>query len=162
MTLNLGSLSSFSTTNPFYVLDLTSARFSLIALLYVLLYSLTISSNLTMYIFSWNWSHRFMGFIFRGSNKLFRTKSFPSLWGAYNSILLSCNHDFIDLLQNWLPLSTHVLLGWRIDLPRFFGKELNKDRIPLLYLFISYISVISATKTLSARVYLTFFKFFNN
>ena len=41
------------------------------------------------------------------------TTYFSSLCVEYILISLSCNHDFIDLLENSLPLSTHVFLGLR-------------------------------------------------
>ena len=43
------------------------------------------------------------------------TMDFPSLCVKYISISLSCNHDFINLLENVLPLSTKILFGVRSD-----------------------------------------------
>ena len=51
ITLNLGSLSLFSTSKSVYVFDVTSIWFILIVLWYVLLYLLTISFNLSIYTF---------------------------------------------------------------------------------------------------------------
>ena len=48
---SLGSSSLFSTPKSKYVFDVTSIGFILIVLLYVILYSLTISSNLSIYTF---------------------------------------------------------------------------------------------------------------
>ena len=49
--LNLGSLSLLSLIESIYVLSLTSTGFILIVLWYILLYSFTISSNLSIYTF---------------------------------------------------------------------------------------------------------------
>ena len=43
------------------------------------------------------------------------TTDFPLLCVECISISLSSNHDFIDLLLNSLPLSTHSLLGLQLD-----------------------------------------------
>ena len=40
---------------------------------------------------------------------------FSSLCVEYISILLFCKNDFIDLLENSLPLSTHILFGLHLD-----------------------------------------------
>ena len=48
---NLGSYWLFSLSKSIYMLDFTSTGFTLILLWYLLLYLLTISSNLSMYTF---------------------------------------------------------------------------------------------------------------
>ena len=48
---NLGSYWLFSLSKSIYMLDLTSIGFNLILLWYLLLYLLTMSSNLSMYTF---------------------------------------------------------------------------------------------------------------
>ena len=50
-TSNLGSYWLFSLSKSIYMLDLTSIGFNLILLWYLLLYLLTMSSNLSMYTF---------------------------------------------------------------------------------------------------------------
>ena len=57
----------------------------------------------------WYWTHKFVDFIIQCSNRFFSTN-----WASFEytkciSISISCNHDFIDLLQASLPLSTHIL-----------------------------------------------------
>ena len=39
-------------------------------------------------------------------------------------MLLFSNHDFIDILKNCLPFTTHVLFGMRFDLSEISGKAL--------------------------------------
>ena len=51
------------------------------------------------------------------------TSDFPSLCVQYISVSLSCNHDFIDLLQNALPLSTHIMFGFQLDSTESFEKH---------------------------------------
>ena len=50
-TSNLGSYWLFPLSKSIYMLDLTSIGFNLILLWYLLLYLLTMSSNLSMYTF---------------------------------------------------------------------------------------------------------------
>ena len=94
---------------------------------------------------------------------LLATTDFFSLSVEYISVLWSCNQDFIDMLQNSLPLSTHILFGLRPDLSNIFWKKLlkisrihNKKRIPLLNLLINCISVKSAPQILSLDELYTF------
>ena len=52
------------------------------------------------------------------------TINFSLLCIEYISISLSCNHDIIDLLQNLLPLSNHVLFGLQLNSSDIWCKEL--------------------------------------
>ena len=61
--LNLGSLLLISLLESIYVFHFTSAGFILFDIWYLLLYLLTISSNLSIYKFFWNWGHAFINFI---------------------------------------------------------------------------------------------------
>ena len=47
---------------------------------------------------------------------------FSSLCVEYISISLSCKNDFTDVLQNSLPLSTHILFGLQLNFFIFFSK----------------------------------------
>ena len=67
----------------------------------------------------------------------------------YISVSLSCNHDFIDLLQNSLPLSTHAYL-LKISITH------NKKRTLLLILLFDCISARSALQILSVKGECTF------
>ena len=49
---------------------------------------------------------------------------FPSLCVKDISIASFPNHDFIDLLKNFLPLSTHISLVCDLIYPGFFEKQL--------------------------------------
>ena len=48
------------------------------------------------------------------------TIDFPLLCAEYISISLFSDHEFIDLLQNLLPLSSHILFGLRFDSSKIF------------------------------------------
>ena len=61
------------------------------------------------------------------------TTYFPLLCVECISISLSSNHDFIDLLLNSLPLSTHSLLGLQLDSSKIFWKA-----IVIVILFLSF------------------------
>ena len=52
------------------------------------------------------------------------TINFSLLCIEYISISLSCNHDTIDLLQNLLPLSTHIFFGLQLNSSDIWWKEL--------------------------------------
>ena len=54
-------------------------------------------------------------FIFKALINLSVTTVVPSLRVEYISISISCNHNFIDLLQISRPLSTHALFGLQLD-----------------------------------------------
>ena len=56
----------------------------------------------------------FVNFIVQGSNNLSATTDFSLLCAEYISITLFSSHDFTDLLQNSLYLSTHILFGLRL------------------------------------------------
>ena len=58
--------------------------------------------------------------VFKVLTNLSETTDFSSCCVEYISILLSCNQDFIDLLQNSLPLSIHILFDLRLDLFEMF------------------------------------------
>ena len=129
----------------FTKVDIRISDFILIVLWYVLLYLFTISYYILFTL------------IFR------QQQIFFSLSVEYISVLWSCNQDFIDILQNSLPLSTHILFGLRPDLSNIFWKELlkisrihNKKRIPLLNLLINCISAKSAHQILSLDELYTF------
>ena len=49
---------------------------------------------------------------------------FQSPCVEYISISLFCKLDFIDLLENSLPVSTHILFGLWFDLSKIFPKAL--------------------------------------
>ena len=96
------------------------------------------------------------------------TTGFSSLYVQYISTEYFSSYGFIDLLQNSLPLSTHILFGLRLDSSKVFIKALgivipflsfkgityvyllkisithNKKRITLLDLLINCISARSA------------------
>ena len=48
------------------------------------------------------------------------TTDFLLLCPEYISIAFFSSHDFIDLLQNSLPLSTHILFDLRLDSSKIF------------------------------------------
>ena len=48
------------------------------------------------------------------------TTDFPSLCVKYISISVFSKIDFIDILQNSLPMSTHVLYGLRVGSSKIF------------------------------------------
>ena len=73
------------------------------------------SANLSIYIFFQHSSHIFINFGSKFLPNLSETTDFPSLCVEYISVSLFCNQNFIDLLPNLLPLSTHILLGLRPD-----------------------------------------------
>ena len=94
-TLNLGSFSLFLTSKSIYDLVLTSVGFILIVLWHLLLYSLTLLSNLSTVF--WYWSQIFVDFIFKSFNKSFKNNrfSFVMLW----------LHFYIIILQPWFSWS---------------------------------------------------------
>ena len=49
---------------------------------------------------------------------------FPLLSAENISVTLFYKNDFIDLLQNLLPLSSHILFGLRFDSSKIFLKAL--------------------------------------
>ena len=49
---------------------------------------------------------------------------FPLLCAEHTSVSLFCKNDFIDLLQNLLPFSSHILFGLRFDSSKIFLKAL--------------------------------------
>ena len=55
---------------------------------------------------------------------LSETTDFTSLYVEYIFIPFFSNHDFIDLLLNSLPLSTHILFGFPLDSFKSFWKAL--------------------------------------
>ena len=55
---------------------------------------------------------------------LLATTDFSSLCVEYISIYLFYKNDFIDLLKNLLPLSTHILFNLQFDWSKFFWKAL--------------------------------------
>ena len=63
-------------------------------------------------------SRKIINFTFEGSNKSFT--HFLLLCAEYISIAFSSNHNFIGLLQNSLPLSTHILFGLQLDPSKTF------------------------------------------
>ena len=63
-------------------------------MVYVLLHSLTITSNLSIYTF-------------------FVMEVIYLLILFFNVLINLCNHDYIDLLQNSFPLPTNILVGLR-------------------------------------------------
>ena len=54
--------------------------------------------------------------LFKVLINLSATTDLTSLFVEYISIAFLYTHDFIDLLKNSLPLSTHILFGLRLDL----------------------------------------------
>ena len=52
------------------------------------------------------------------------TTDFPSLCVEYISMSFLTSHDFIDLLWNLLPLSTHILFGLGFYSCKIFWKAL--------------------------------------
>ena len=48
------------------------------------------------------------------------TTDHPSLFVEYISIAFFSSHDFIDLVQNLLPSSTHILFGLLFDVLKIF------------------------------------------
>ena len=96
---------------------------------------------------------------------------FPSLCVEYIPISVFSSHDFINLLKNSLPLSTHSLFGLWLDSFKFFWKALvigipflffkgithayllfhNKNLNCLLDLLINCISARSAPQILSIK-----------
>ena len=71
---------------------------------------ITLSSNLSIYTSS--------------AITHFSLTDFPSLCVGHSFISLFCKTDFIDLLQNSLPLSIHLLLGFRLDSFKIVWKAL--------------------------------------
>ena len=104
-------------------------------------------------------------------------------WIHFYAILFK--HDFIDLLLNALPLSTHILFDWRLISSKIFLKALvisiallsfkgithayllkisithNKNLNPLLNLLINCISSRSTPQILSIKDEYTF-RFLNS
>ena len=71
---------------------------------------ITLSSNLSIYTSS--------------AITYFSLTDFPSLCVGHSFISLFYKTDFIDLLQNSLPLSIHLLLGFRLDSFKIVWKAL--------------------------------------
>ena len=89
-----------------------------------ILFPLIISSKLSIYIFLDIEVIHLQILFFKVLINLSAATDFPSLCVDCTSISLSCNHNFIDLLQNLLPLSTHILLGLHMALLKTFRKAL--------------------------------------
>ena len=95
----------------------TSEGFIFIVLWYVLLYLLTISSNSSILK---SYTYKFYNVLIN----LVATTDFSSLCVEYISISFFSNYDFIDLLQNSLPLSTRILFRLWSDSFKMFWKAL--------------------------------------
>ena len=88
---------------------------------YVLFYLLTMSSNYTLF----DIEVRYLQILFfKVLIHLSAATDFPSLCVAYTSISFFPSHDFIHLLKNSLPLSTHILFDLRLDSYKIFWKAL--------------------------------------
>ena len=72
----------------------------------------------------WYWSHMLIILFFKVLINLSTTTDFPSLCVKYISIAFFYGHDFIDLLQKSLSVSSHPLLGLRFDLFKTFWEAL--------------------------------------
>ena len=59
-------------------------------------------------------------FYFKALMNLSAITDFPSLCVECIFISLFCKNNFIDLLQNLLPLSTHILFGLQFDSSKVF------------------------------------------
>ena len=107
------------------VFAFTSAGFILIVIWYVLSYLLTnLSSNLSIETF-FETKVMYLYILFlKVLMNLSVTTDLPSLFVEYISIAFFSSHDFIDLVQNSLPLSTHILFGLLFDVPKIFWKAL--------------------------------------
>ena len=57
---------------------------------------------------------------FKVSMNLLAKTDLLSLCIEHNSIAIFCNHDFIDILSNSVPLSTHILFDFLLDLFAIF------------------------------------------
>ena len=111
---------------------------------------------------------------------LLATQDSLSLYLEHISKSLFCNRNFIDLLWNLLPLSSHILFGFWLDSPKFLWKitlllvipflsfkgtthayllkisRTHSNRNPLLYLLVNCIWARSASQPLSLKDEYTF------
>ena len=121
-TLNLGSLSShFSTrinTSVWFYINRFHFNCAAICIIVFINY-IILFININIF---WYWSHVFINFVFYGSNNSSATTNFLSLSVEYVSVLLFCKNDFIDLLQNSLPLTIHIFFVLRIGSSKNFWK----------------------------------------
>ena len=92
-----------------YVLSLTSAGLILIVLLFVLLYLLTMLSNLSIYTFFDIEIIYLKILVFKVLISLSATAVFPLFYTERISINFFSNQGFSDLLKNLLALSTLYL-----------------------------------------------------
>ena len=81
------------------------------------------SSNLSIYTFCDIEVIYLKILFFKVITNLSTTTDFPSLCVEYISMSIFTSHDFIDLLSNLLPLSTHTLFGLRLDSSKSFEKH---------------------------------------
>ena len=116
---NLEYFSLFSLLESIYVHDYILTGLILIMLWYVLLYLLHyhLIYQYTQLLF-------FKVLINLSAITYFSLTDFPSLCVGHSFISLFCKTDFIDQLQNSLPLSIHLLFGFRIDSFKIVWKAL--------------------------------------
>ena len=72
----------------------------------------------------WYWSHILVNFVLLGSNKSFSSNRFSFIMRWIHFYFIILYPDFIDLLQNSLPLFIHILFGLRLDSSKFFLKSI--------------------------------------
>ena len=127
--LNLGFLSLISLLESRYVHDFISTGFYLIVLWSVLLWLLTISSNLPIHIFSWYWCLVFINLFFKVLINFSTITDVPSLCVEYISIsffvaVISVNYYKIRCL--YLPIFFWFTpFGFSYATIRFFQKFLK-------------------------------------
>ena len=137
--LNLWFLSLISLLESRYIHDFTSTGFYLIVLWSVLLWLLTISSNLSIHIFSWYWCFVFINLFFKVLINFSAITDVPSLCVECISIsffvaVISVNYYKIRCL--YLPMFFWFTpFGFSHATIRFFQKFL-KNIMNFMFLWI--------------------------
>ena len=106
------------------MLEITSTGFILIVLWCILLYWLTVLSNLSINTFFDTEVISLWILLFKVLIKLPATTDFPSLSFECISLSFSSYQVLIDLLWNSVPLSTHILFGLRTSSSNIFWEAL--------------------------------------